>query len=186
MKRFAVLFLALAVLSAGASALEGAKPNSVMGYTLAELNDNAFDSRGELKPQYQLLVSKLNTQMDKVPDFIVGLFGNERINLYIGLYSGEDAKAGVVNRNGAISSVTKGLLEDPTMNVYSDEGTIYEISNSADPLSVFQKALSQGRIKYEGVGFIGAVKSGVVYVTLGVYGFFQALTGMMSLFIFVK
>ncbi len=193
MRKVVILFLALTLLAAGAFApgpSTASAPASgkadFMGYSLSELNDNAFDSRGELKPQYRLLVSEMNKQVDMVPGFIVGLFGNEKINLYITLYSGDELKAGVVTKNGKISSVTKDLLETPTMNVYSDEGTISEIANSKDPLTDFRKALGQGRIKYEGVGLVGSVKSGIVSVTLGVYGFLQALTGMASLFIFVK
>ncbi len=98
------------------------------------------------------------------------VMANERVNVYVqgsGTY-------GVVTSGGRIASMQQGALDNPTMNVYSDADTVNAIANGQ--LSV-DAALSQGKIRYEGVGFISSLKLDLASFGFDIYSFFKGFFG---------
>ena len=79
------------------------------------------------------------------------IFGNEKMNVYVR----EMAPFNVVTRNGRVENLNPGETEAPTMRVYSDMGTVNQlIAGEVTPLA----ALMEGKIRYEGVGFVKSIK----------------------------
>ncbi len=84
------------------------------------------------------------------------LFGDDRINLYI---KGIDTPFHAVTKNGALEEAKVGALEDPTINMYTDVETLGSI---ADGETTVSRALMDGKIKYEGVGFLNGLRLGIM------------------------
>lgn len=95
------------------------------------------------------------TDLMEEQKFIQRIFGNERINA--------DIKGAVpfhvITEDGIVIEISEGMLEDPTMNLYSDEDTIRDIIGKELTIS---EAMEQGRIRYEGVGIIKSIKTGLL------------------------
>lgn len=92
---------------------------------------------------------------------IGGLFGNERVNLYVTLEEGESVVIGIISENKKVVSFEEGELTDPTLNAYVTEEILTEIIDSDDSLQTFQEALEENEISYEAVGFSNKMKFGV-------------------------
>lgn len=82
-----------------------------------------------------------------IPQPFKMLFGNERINVYVG-----EERYNVETNNGLIMGFAEGLSDDPTMNVYTSDPVIDRILNSDSKASAFKDALDNKDVIYEGVG----------------------------------
>lgn len=92
--------------------------------------------------------------------FLGKIFGNERMNVYIG----GQAPFNIVTSGGKVESLGAGEIGNPSMKVYADMGTINQlIAGELTPLD----ALLEGKIKYEGVGFVRSVKVGALKFVSG-------------------
>ncbi len=84
---------------------------------------------------------------------------SEKVNVYI--KDGENTQVfGLVTEKRKVISLAEGELEEPTLKVFSDLATITSIQNSATPADDLKKALDEGKITYEAVGFFKKVKFG--------------------------
>ena len=106
-----------------------------------------------------------NAQRGDAPEFLSNLFGNERMNIYI-----DEIVLNVVMVDGTMLDVGTGELDDPTMNVYTDEETVTALTK--EELSM-KDALDSKKITYEGVGFGSSVKFGFVKVAYKIYSWFS-------------
>ena len=86
-------------------------------------------------------------QGEVMPQPFKSVFGNERINIYI-----DDLNMNAVTAEGKLIALQEGLLDDPTMNLYSTEATINKILNSENAGEDLQNALDNKEITYSGVG----------------------------------
>lgn len=99
-------------------------------------------------------------------DLPLGLFSDERGNIYI---SG-DKNYSVVTADSIVESAENSILEDPTMNVYTDRETAERIlEGELNPLT----ALDRGLVTYEGVGFLRSIKTGFVKFGFGIWSLFR-------------
>jgi hypothetical protein len=122
-----------------------------------ELGETFHESHGQvpgeeaIPPEMLEMVRQMyNQNINSVPQ-VRDMLANERINFHI-----EDLGcAGIVNQDGVMLSIESGCLEDPSMNMYSDMGTLNDIMlGELDPVD----ALKEGRIRYEGVGFFNWIR----------------------------
>ncbi|NYZ61130.1 hypothetical protein H0O01_05545 [Candidatus Micrarchaeota archaeon] len=78
-------------------------------------------------------------------------FGNEKVNFYVEGFGDYF----VVFADGEVVEAGEGELPDRTMNVYTDENTLYGLYyGEITPM----EALKTGRLRYEGVGFFEGFK----------------------------
>lgn len=100
--------------------------------------------------EYMDIFMKEYDNIVKIP-LISNIFGNERINLYV---DGE-IRGHLITENSTIIDSGKDELQDQTMNVYISKETLEEIREEK---TTFAEALKEGKIRYEGVGFINSLK----------------------------
>lgn len=82
----------------------------------------------------------------KIPGFAKKLFGSERANIYIENYGEFSA----VTKKGKLISYEKGLLDNPTINVYTDKETVEKIIQGE---LNFKDALDKKLVSYQAIGF---------------------------------
>ncbi|MBW2981876.1 hypothetical protein KY343_03280 [Candidatus Woesearchaeota archaeon] len=109
-------------------------------------------------------IEAYNSEVKNNPT-IAKIFANQKINLYI---EGAEEYSMITSDLG-IEQAEQGFLEDPTMNVFSDVETFEDIS--IGDLG-FMEALDQGRVTYEGVGFVNSIKYGALNLIYSIYSFF--------------
>jgi len=106
-----------------------------------------------------------NSQRGNAPEFLLNLFGNERMNIYI-----DDIALHAIMIDGEMTDVGTGELEDNTLNVYTDEETVTALMKEEIGM---KEALDSKKITYEGDGFGSTVKFGFVKVIYKVYSWFS-------------
>jgi hypothetical protein len=96
--------------------------------------------------QLEMVREMYNQNIGTVP-MVRDFLANERINFYV-----EDMGCvAIVNQDGVMQSIEPGEMPDPTMNMYTDTGTLEDImTGETEPAD----ALKEGRISYEGVGLV--------------------------------
>ena len=111
--------------------------------------------------------------LEGLPDYILGIFGNEKINIYI---EGMPEPAFIVLSEGEIIEIGMGEYEGKTMNVYTDLSTIDDLAKDRTD---FVSALEKGRITYEGVGLLNSLKFGVQKIFFDILSVFSDLKTMI-------
>jgi hypothetical protein len=91
-----------------------------------------------------------NDQIDKVPEFLRGLLGTERVNLKIILENKNILRTGFKFENGKITGATKGGLRNPTIIITATERAMRRNERSSEPLAVLQKERRIGGIAIAG------------------------------------
>jgi len=87
-----------------------------------------------------------NDQIDKVPEFLRGLLGTERVNLKIILENRSIIRTRFKLENGKITEDTKGGLRNPTVIITATERAMRRIERSSDPVAALQKERRLGGI----------------------------------------
>lgn len=122
----------------------------------------AYAHEGDLSTiDLDKFVKVYNENLDKVPGFVKKNFGNERINLYV---DGEKF-VGLVGQNGTIKEYSRGGVEKPTLNVYTTGETIDQLLDGEKGIL---ETIKDKSIRYEGVGFGGKIKFGIIKFLQGI------------------
>ena len=116
-------------------------------------------------------ISFLNEELQgqELPEFAQGLFGDEKIVLHIGMETSVDVEIGIITSDGKFEGIGEGLVESPTLRVYTTEVVLRDILESSDPFSAFQTALDTEDITYEAVGLVNSIKFGIISFFLGLF-----------------
>jgi|GEM_PF-1248648 len=133
--------------------------------------------RGEfvLKPlglyhELVMHVDTYNQNIEKVPGIVKMLFGKERINAYI--ENGKEEIIGIVMQDAKVIEFKEGEVQNPTMRMYMDKGTIRKLMT--DPPFALE-ALDKGKIRYEGIGITKQAKVFCVNAGIKIYSWFVGL-----------
>jgi len=130
--------------------------------------DGGSDLFEEIKP----LVDVYNRNVENI-SVINSFIGEERIHAEISLNDGTVLIIKITtNKEAKIIGFEKGEISDPTVRAYTNESTVRTIMNSEDPVSAFQNALTEGAIRFEGVGLGDKIKVGIMEVALKIWSFF--------------
>jgi|TARA_B100002003_G_scaffold242839_1_gene266384 alpha-galactosidase len=108
-----------------------------------------------------------------MPGFVVGLFGNERINLQVTRHDFSEALIGIVTEDGKVLEIDDRTLENPTLIVTTTEQTMEDIFEASDPFNALSEALSSGDLSYKAVTFGNKLKLGFGRVIITVVGWFR-------------
>ncbi|MBN2042808.1 MAG: hypothetical protein JW754_03300 [Candidatus Aenigmarchaeota archaeon] len=117
--------------------------------------------------EYENIIREFySVAMTQYGDLLGGFIGNERMNIYI---EGLDSPIYAVTENKEPKEIGAGELSDQTMNIYSDIGTLTDIGlGKVQALD----AVKQGKIRFEGVGFMSILKVIFAQITLFFYSLF--------------
>ncbi|MEL4305151.1 hypothetical protein [Methanococcoides sp. LMO-2] len=112
----------------------------------------------DLFSELDLVVDEYNMNADSAPAQLNTLLGNENILAVIDMEDGSTLALKIVTEDMFVTefSVTDQDGSDftPSLMIYTDEGTIGQLLDSEDPLSVFLDAYDTGAIDIEAVGFV--------------------------------
>jgi len=114
--------------------------------------------------------SSLNWAMES--SYILGrLFGNERMNVVV---AGLESPFHITTGDGTVEDIGGGVLEDPTMIIFTDIETIDQLR---DGEITILEALEEDRIEYQGVGFMNSMIFRIMDMMFGATSFFSGLLG---------
>ena len=103
------------------------------------------------------LIEDYNKNIDSAPRVLKTLFGDERINIYLGHFESTRIFS-AETRNARLISFKEEEGKNPTLRVYINKEVLDSIINSEDPIASLMSALDSGEIKYEAVGVKTKIK----------------------------
>lgn len=117
-------------------------------------------------------VGSYNTSSEKIPGIVKRLFGNEKINFYIGLADGGEETIGVeISAGGkSIDKFAAEELEKPTMRVYVSGAAIDGVLQNPSMDSALEVIAA---MKIEGVGLMKKGKVFLINTVSRVLGWFR-------------
>ncbi len=92
----------------------------------------------------QYYVSIHNSMIDKAPQFIKDITGNETIDFNITRNDGSIYRTGLEMKNAHVSKIDKGGISNPTVSINATEDAVNRIIRSTDPLVTFMQELNSG------------------------------------------
>ena len=97
------------------------------------------------------LYAKIDSALKDYIGAEVPMYGNERVNVYLA----DGTPIGyAITSNGVFYEMGEGKIDDPTMNIYIEDGdTINSIMEADNKLDKFYELKGQGKIKVDPVGF---------------------------------
>ena len=120
----------------------------------------------------QSYVDSYNGKIDKAPDVLKGMLGNEQVNVDITRNDGSLFQMGFDVKNARIDSMVEGGLSDPSIVVTTTESAVANIKGSDDPITAFQNQMDLGQVRIEGENYIAKAKIAAVLSSGGVLQFF--------------
>jgi len=147
---------------------------AVVGLALETLPnlDNYFDNNNYLKKE---ILSKINEQTGKVPNELLLIFANKKINIYITMVGGSIKEFYAKTNSKTFDEISKGSRKDVDLEVRLDESTLLKIYNSEEPISELAKAISSGEISYKGVTNEGKINSATINIVAGLLSFIDEI-----------
>ncbi|AKB84619.1 hypothetical protein [Methanococcoides methylutens] len=115
----------------------------------------------DLFSELDLVVDEYNMNADSAPAPLKTLFGNENILAAIDMGDGSTLALKIVTEDMFVTEFSvadpDGSDFNPSLMIYTDEGTVSQLLDSEDPLSVFLDAYDTGAIDVEAAGFVDKV-----------------------------
>ena len=140
-----------------------------IGSSMAKIQASGLEYAGvHFKEIKKFIEEEYNPAIEKgeMPDWIIGIFGNERIILYIEKEDGSTLVMGLISKDGRITEIKEGEISNPTVKVFVKESTVRSIMHSDDPVTALQIALKYGEIRVEGIGMLNWIR----YFTANIFG----------------
>lgn len=106
----------------------------------------------------------------ELPGSLGRFMGNDNINVYIKMASGEEKVLGISIQNKKISKFEIGELAQPSLKVHLSEETLNEIFYSKTPIAAMNRILKEGKVTYEAVGFKNKIKFGMAVLFIKMFG----------------
>ena len=126
---------------------------SPTGMVVADIYDldYALENLDELKDKY-------NTNIDRVPNFVKTIFGNEKMKVEVTRLDGTITTLSVETKKGMIETVTKEEFDKYTLNVWIGERTINEVMEAEDQIERLKQAIDNEEVRYQALRFKTRIK----------------------------
>jgi len=98
-----------------------------IGSSMAKIQASGLEYAGvHFKEIKKFIEEEYNPAIEKgeMPDWIIGIFGNERIILYIEKEDGSTLAMGLISKDGRITEIKEGEISNPTVKVFVKESTV--------------------------------------------------------------
>ncbi len=137
-----------------------------------------FDDTGTEAPasiddavdEIDTLAATYNENADSVPSLVESLVADERVNVHIET-GDDDIVIGVVMDDARMTTVTRGGVENVTVDLYTDEETVSSILAAEDSPARAVEAFNSDHITYEAHGFGRSIKFAVISTVSKILGF---------------
>ncbi len=106
----------------------------------------------------------------ELPSSLGKFLGNDNINVYIKMASGEDKILGISFQDKKISKFELGELTSPSLKVHLSEEALNEIFYSKTPVATMNRVMKEGKATYEAVGFKNKMKFGMAVLFIKMFG----------------
>ncbi len=106
----------------------------------------------------------------ELPGSLGKFMGNDNINIYIKMASGEGQVLGISIKDKKISAFGIGELTPSSLNVHISEEALNEIFYSKTPIATMNRVLKEGKVTYEAVGFKNKMKFGMAVIFIKMFG----------------
>lgn len=116
-------------------------------------------------------IDAYNKNINKAPDVLKGILGNEKINLDITRDNGSVFRVGLDVVAAEINNTIVGGWNDPSITITTTESAINNIRGAKDPIAAFQKERDQGRMTFEAKGLLAKAKIEAVLSSTSVLQF---------------
>jgi len=120
-------------------------------------------------------VDAYNKNIDKAPDLLKGIMGDEKINLDITRDDGSVFLVGLDMVAAKINETVVGGWNDPSITITTTESAINNIRRSADPIAAFKQERDQGQMTFEAEGLLARAKLEAVLSSTSVLQFGYSL-----------
>ena len=101
----------------------------------------------------------------ELPGPLANIFGNERINVYVG-----DSTIGIVTNDGSILSANDSEIADSTIRFYIPEDLFNQLTAEDGEIRELAQAVRDGTVTYEADGFVRRVKMRLALRLLSRFG----------------
>jgi hypothetical protein len=116
-----------------------------------------------------------NKNIDRAPDVLKGILGNEKINLDITRDDGSVFQVGLDVVAAKINKTVVGGWSDPSITITTTESAINNIRGSKDPIAAFQQERDQGQMTFEAKNWLARAKLEAVLSSTSVLQFGYSL-----------
>ncbi|MEF8880688.1 MAG: hypothetical protein V5A72_02575 [Candidatus Nanohaloarchaea archaeon] len=128
--------------------------------SIESVNQNELD---QFKEAY-------NNQTSEVPDFVGSIVGGERINLKLDV-NGTNQTLGAAFDGIEITNISKDGINEPTMEVWTDQGDIQDIVESQNRYQALEQKLDNEEIDYKTTTIGAGIKMTIVDTIQNVVSF---------------
>lgn len=116
-----------------------------------------------------------NSQIERAPELLRGLLGNERINIDVTRDDGTVFRLGLEVVSARVNRTVEGNLEDPTIVITTTESAIGRIRSSSDPIAAFQAERESGQVRIQASNLLARAKVESVLSSTGVLQYFYSI-----------
>ena len=103
-------------------------------------------------------IDSYNRNIDRAPDILKTILGDERINLEVTRDNASTFRVGLDMKSARINKTIEGGWEDSTITINASEEAINNIRLSKEPIAAFEKERDAGRITFEASDLIARAK----------------------------
>lgn len=102
-----------------------------------------------------------NNQTDQVPSFVGKIIGGERVNMKLEV-NGSNETLGVAFKELKIENITKSGVDNPTMEVWTDQETVSSVIESESKYEAIRQELDEKDIEYGTTTVKAGVKVSII------------------------
>ena len=116
-------------------------------------------------------IDSYNRNIDRAPDILKTILGDERINLEVTRDNASTFRVGLDMKSARINGTIEGGWADPSITINASEEAINSIRMSKEPIVAFEKERDAGRITFEANDLIARAKLKAVLSSTSVLQF---------------
>ena len=116
-------------------------------------------------------IDSYNRNIDRAPEVLKTIMGDERINLEVPRNNASVFRLGLDMKSARINGTIEGGWADPSITINASEEAINSIRMSKEPIVAFEKERDAGRITFEANDLIARAKLKAVLSSTSVLQF---------------
>ncbi|MBS3165894.1 hypothetical protein J4444_02110 [Candidatus Woesearchaeota archaeon] len=131
----------------------------VIAFVFVVMLISLVHAESDLNTQITQAVTSMNADMASkdIPSPLNTLIGNVAANIRIAT-SGNEIVVGLQTEDKKFKSISMGAVENPDLEIYTDELTLIELLSGNNQIQTLKNALDDKKITYKGVGFFNKAK----------------------------
>jgi len=118
------------------------------------------------------IVDAYNTNIEKAPGIVRWAIGNERVDIDVRMENGQIIPIVLVTKDGKLETLDQGHLDDATLYLSMDEGTVRAMTEADDPIRYGLAAIDSGQITYRSTSILTTIKLALGRMFLNALGYF--------------